>query len=176
MSSASDSTAPAPELPNLDDVVRNEYPHVYRFCYSLCANEGEAQDATQHAFLQLVKASASIKDWDRVRSWLFTVAKRAVMESHKKQRKMDQFSVVHDHEEAAALDTGAGDRADGISAVAALQKLEPNMREALSLFYLQQYSYEQIAAHTEAPLGTVMSRLHRGKQRLRVLMGIPQFQ
>ena len=171
-----DSISSATAALDLDEIVRTEYPHVYRFCYSLCADEGEAQDATQQAFLLLVKSASSIKEWEKVRSWLFTVARRSVLDVRTKQRKTAALNIDQDYSEEVAAETTASDRADSLSAVDALQKLEPNLREALSLFYLQQYSYEQIAAHTDSPLGTVMSRLHRGRQRLRVLMGIPQFQ
>lgn len=171
---ASDSPLPAKLTPDLDQIVRDEYPHVYRFCYSLCANVGDAQDATQHAFLTLVKHQDAIREWERVRSWLFTVAKRLVLDTRVRQQRLLPLPEEGSGVEMIANEIGAAEQLDGARAVAALQELDPPQREALALFYLQQCSYEEIASQTNTPLGTVMSRLHRGKLRLRVLLGIPQ--
>lgn len=162
------------DMPDLDQIVREHYAHVYRFCYSLCGNSGDAQDATQQTFLILVKQSNSIREWPRIRSWLFTVARRFTIELKIKQQKFTPLPEESSPDQFIAPAISAADSSDGARAVAALQELDPPQREALALFYLQECSYEEIATQTNTPLGTVMSRLHRGKQRLRSLLGIPQ--
>jgi RNA polymerase sigma-70 factor (ECF subfamily) len=56
---------------------------------------------------------------------------------------------------------------DGASVMAALQKLDETYRAPLALFYLEEHSYRDIAEILEIPIGTVMSRISRGKQLLR---------
>jgi RNA polymerase sigma-70 factor, ECF subfamily len=156
--------------PDLENVVREEYPHVYRFAVSLGGDSADAQDATQQAFLALVKSADDIRDWGSVRSWLFTSAKRAL---NRTRTKNARYQPMPEDAPEPAVEPSSN-LGDGARAVAALHQLEPEQREVLSLFYLQQNSYREIAAQTETPIGTVMSRLHRGKQRLRILLGIPE--
>jgi RNA polymerase sigma factor (sigma-70 family) len=61
----------------------------------------------------------------------------------------------------------AADRIDAAGALEALGKLEENFRAPLTLFYLRQFSYTEIAEILNVPIGTVMSRLSRGKTQLR---------
>ncbi len=160
---------------NLTAVVQEEYAHVYRFTLALTGSPEAAQDATQQAFLALTKYQSTIQDWSRIRSWLFTTARRAHLGAHSKLTRRGEVSLEdageeHFSEEAPDF---AG-RIDGAAAVVALQQLELSQREVLALFYLEDFSYEEIATQLEIPLGTVMSRLHRGKKRLAAILSDPQ--
>ena len=68
---------------------------------------------------------------------------------------------------AGVIGIAAEMMADANAAVAALRRLEEPFRSALVLFYLQEHSYREIAEILDAPIGTVMSRISRGKEMLR---------
>ena len=68
----------------------------------------------------------------------------------------------------------AADKIDAAAALEALGKLEENYRAPVTLFYLKQFSYTEIADVLNVPIGTVMSRLSRGKAQLRQLLSEKQ--
>lgn len=154
--------------PNLELVVRENYADVYRYCFSLTGKAEDAADAAQQAFLSLTRSQHSVQHWDRIRSWLFTTAKRHIFRQFERRQKKQEVSLDDDNipESAFAIDDQILERIDGASAVAALQSVDITFREVLVLFYLQQLSYEEISAELGVPIGTVMSRLYRGKRKL----------
>ena len=60
---------------------------------------------------------------------------------------------------------------DSITVMQALQRVDEHYRVSLAMFYLEDFSYKEIAEALEIPVGTVMSRLARGKAQLRVILG-----
>jgi RNA polymerase sigma-70 factor (ECF subfamily) len=154
--------------PSLDLVVRENYADVYRYCLSLTGNAEDAADAVQQSFLSLTRSQDSVQQWDRIRSWLFTTAKRFIFRQLERKQKKQEISLEDDliPESAFAIEDNILEKIDGDSAVAALQAVDITFREVLVLFYLQQLSYEEIATELGVPIGTVMSRLYRGKRKL----------
>jgi DNA-directed RNA polymerase specialized sigma24 family protein len=74
---------------------------------------------------------------------------------------------LHDAPEEAVSIAPNLDAFDGVSIMKTLREVEEPFRAALTLFYLEQFSYQEIADVLEVPIGTVMSRLSRGKAQLR---------
>lgn len=153
--------------PNFDDIVNAYYQPLYRFGYSLAKNEHEASDLVQQAFYIYAEKGAAIRDKCKVKSWLFTTLYRDFLGRRRKDRRMD-------HYEPEVLESVGGSEEphirrtmDGHLAVEALQEVDAVYREPLSLFYLKDFSYKEIAEVLDVPIGTVMSRLSRGKAQIR---------
>ncbi len=167
------SPSPIVTSTEFSDIVDQHYTQLYRFAYSLAKDAHTAADLTQQAFYVLADKGHQIRERARAKSWLFTTLHREFL----KQRRRDQrVSFVEDSE--VLLDPqdhhqGDADNAralDAATAVNALDQLDELYRAPLTLFYLQQVSYKEIAAILDIPIGTVMSRLSRGKAQLRKII------
>ncbi|MBN8247666.1 MAG: RNA polymerase sigma factor [Verrucomicrobia bacterium] len=155
---------------DLTSVVDAHYGDVFRFALSLARTESDACDLTQEAFWRLADKGRQIRDTRRVKSWLFTTVHREFLH----RRRRDTRHPTEDLETAApelpVIQPEMVERLDGAAALAALSRVEEVFRPPLALFYLEDYSYAEIAEILGIPIGTVMSRLSRGKARLHQLL------
>jgi RNA polymerase sigma-70 factor (ECF subfamily) len=99
---------------------------------------------------------------------LFSVLHRKFLDRHRRARRFpeEEFTEVVDESPARPAGTGL----DGAAVLRALGVLDEAFRAPLTLFYLEDLSYKEIAEVLDVPVGTVMSRLSRGKERLRELL------
>jgi RNA polymerase sigma-70 factor, ECF subfamily len=150
----------------VDELVEAHYRCLYAFAYRLSGSVQEAEDLTQEAFCQAQTKLDQLREWDRARSWLFTILRniylhrvRASKQSH--QLPMDEVGDVPDRlpDPLPAV--------DGEKLQEALNELPEGWRTPLILFYFEEFSYREIADQMNVPLGTVMSRLARAKAFLR---------
>ena len=139
--------------------------------YLLAKNETEAADLTQQTFLTLLKHQKEIRETEKVKTWLFTTLRRDFLRS---ARKCTAHPEVEFRPEAheAPIELGALRSVDSRSVLAALKTVEESYRLTLELFYLGELSHKEISAALGIPIGTVMSRLSRGKQELRRALGM----
>lgn len=151
---------------DITPVVDAHYGDVYRFALSLVREPADACDLTQEAFLRLATHGSRLRAAGKAKAWLLTTVYR---ESLKGRRYKDRHSTaaLEDLEaELPVVDPRVTDQLDGAVVLAALADLEESFRAPLALFYLEDYSYAEIAQILDIPVGTVMSRLSRGKARL----------
>ena len=153
-------------VPALDfeQLVEQFYTSLYRFALSLTREPCEAADLTQQTFFLWASRGHQLREQSKVKAWLFTSLYREFLRSERQRVREsgseDQVS------ELECLPTAAN-HLDGDAVVRALLDLEEMYRAPLSLFYLQEHSYKEIAETLNLPVGTVMSRISRGKARLR---------
>lgn len=153
-----------------EEIVKAYYEPLYRFAFSLVQREAEARDLTQDAFAQLGKKSHQLQERSKVKSWLFTTLYRAFVDSHRWKTRYPHVEADEAVNEMPASATEAGERIDAQSALQALKEVPEVFRVPLTLFYLDQHSYVEIADILGVPIGTVMSRISRGRAMLRQLM------
>jgi RNA polymerase sigma-70 factor (ECF subfamily) len=151
---------------DFDELVDRFYPMLYRFALSLARNEPDACDLTQHTFSVWASKGHLLRDPSKVKSWLFTTLYREFISTRRRENRWpkEEISSVENELPAAAPETV--DVLESGQVMAALQSLDETFRVPLVLFYLKEHSYEEIAQILEIPIGTVMSRLSRGKQKL----------
>ena len=146
---------------------------LYRFAWSLARNDAVAADLTQETFAIFARKLGSLRDAAKTRSWLFTTLYREFL----RLKRRDRFHAEVEPEALETLAPSIGpegeDRADEHAILIALRNLDDAYRAPLTLFYLQQHSYREIAEILKIPLGTVMSRISRGKARLREALDLP---
>jgi RNA polymerase sigma-70 factor (ECF subfamily) len=153
---------------SFDDVVNAHYESLYRFALSLTRREADACDLTQQTFYRWATKGGQLRDKSKAKSWLFTTLHREFLGQ---RRHEDRFPKV----EISTVDGGEFQtdsprpetQLDGASAMEALQRVDEIYRAPLALFYLEEHSYREIAGILEVPIGTVMSRISRGKELLR---------
>jgi RNA polymerase sigma factor (sigma-70 family) len=151
-------------------LVAAHYAQLYRFALSLARNEADASDLTQQAFYLLATKGTQIREASKAKSWLATTLYREFLNSRRRSTRFEHVSIEQDAAELPSANPDLARNLDGASALAALQNVPEPYRAPLSLFYLQDHSYQEIADILDIPIGTVMSRLSRGKTELRRLL------
>jgi len=153
--------------PDFQQLVDAHYASLYRFALSLARNENDAADLVQQTFTQWARKGHQLRDPSLAKTWLFTTLRREFLGT---VRKSARISDEPPAEEDASLEPEQAEAVDAEVVMERLQKLPLEYREPLVLFYLQDVSYAEIAEILEVPIGTVMSRLSRGKSRLRTML------
>lgn len=153
--------------PDFESAVDRFYAGLYRFALSLAHNEPEAWDLTQQTFSVFARKSHQVREPSKLKSWLFQTLYREFLGSRRRQARFPERDLEACHEELPPTTSTVAAEIDGKTVVRALQSLDEEHRAALTLFYLQDHSYREIAETLDIPIGTVMSRLARGKQALR---------
>jgi RNA polymerase sigma-70 factor, ECF subfamily len=145
---------------DLEAIVGRFYASLYRFALSLTKNEAEAGDLTQQTFYILAQRAHQIRDISKVKCWLFTTLRREflrVVRTQSNHPHVEFRPEIHDSPSISA---------DALRAL----DIEPTYRTAVELFYLSELSYKEIAETLDIPIGTVMSRLSRGKEHLKAIL------
>lgn len=159
-----------------EDVAQRYGRKIYTFAYRLTGNPDDAADLVQEVLLRVRKGLASYTPGS-FEGWLWRITRNAFLDGvRKKQRRPTQPLPDHD---GSML--GASPSPDEVlSAVrlsddvqSALLKLPYDYREAVVLCDVVGLSYQEIADATDVPVGTVRSRIHRGRTMLRGLLTWP---
>jgi RNA polymerase sigma-70 factor, ECF subfamily len=150
------------------DLVETYYAALYRFALSLARNSADASDLTQQTFFVWATKGQTLRDAAKAKTWLFTTLYREFL---RVRRRGARISAIEDltpaDQDPPDVDVDIVSRMDAQLVLEALQEVELVFREPLTLFYLQELSYTEIAEILAVPIGTVMSRLSRGKVHLR---------
>ncbi len=150
------------------ELVNTQYLPLYRFALDLTKNVADARDLAQQTFLIWAQKGTQLRDATKAKSWLFTTLHREFLRHRRHNRRVfawETLPAAVAEPEAPVTDLAL--TIDAVAAVEALQQIEDDYRIPLTLFYLESRSYKEIARLTRAPIGTVMTRLYRGKACLR---------
>ena len=158
-----------------DDVfnrlVLPEVDVMWRVAMSLTRNRADAEDLVQESLLRAYRAIDSF-DGRYPRAWLLTILRNTERNRHRRRRP----SLLNDPEiveergpatEADAVERRAEDREFDEAVTAALEELPENFRRVVELVDVDGLTYQEAADVLDVPLGTVMSRLHRARRRIR---------
>jgi RNA polymerase sigma-70 factor (ECF subfamily) len=169
-----------------EQLVRQYHRRVFSICYRFTGSSDEAQDLTQEAFIRMYR---SLDSYDIGRAafmtWVATLTRNLLIDNYRRskpQRQTDSLdSAGCDDPDAVPLAETLSDPSAGPEARlqarearelvhAALQKISPELREAVILRDLQDMDYKEIAAVLKVPEGTVKSRINRGRTELARLL------
>lgn len=149
----------------LDALVDRWHGPLWQYVRRMSADDDAAAETVQDVWLRVLRALPALRDPARLRAWLFSIARRALMD-----RLRDQYAApIDDVEiETLAADDDALEAAESSEALQhALAQLPVAARETLVLFYLHELSLGQIAEILSVPAGTVKSRLFNARALLR---------
>lgn len=157
---------------NIDtqELVDEYYQPLYRFAYSLAKNEADAVDLTQQTFFRWMKKGHQLRDEKKVKSWLFTTLHREFLSSRRRATKFPHIEMEMVESELPSVTTDAVGSMDADIVLEMLEQVDERFRDAVTLFFLKEHSYKEIAEILDVPIGTVMSRISRGKQQLKELL------
>ena len=159
---------------DFERVVDLHYASLYRFAFSLTRNESDASDLVQQAFYIWATKGHQLHDKSKVKSWLFTTLHREYLEKHRKIVRFPQVDLAEVEGELPGVGPASLNRIDGAAVLQALARVEQPFQAPVALFYLEDYSYPEIAEILKVPLGTVKSRISRGIAQLQQLMREPE--
>lgn len=162
----------------LEQLLRAHAGNVAAVCHHLAGSD--ARDATQESLEKVVRElSAFDASKGSFKSWSAMVA-RNVCRDRLRRRGLERQAFAADGDEIAGRAEGGIDperhaiaRQSAATLARALEGLPGPMREAIVMFHLGDASYEEIARALDVPMGTVMTWLHRGRQRLRAAIEEP---
>lgn len=160
--------------PSWEEVARHHGRKIYNFAYRLSGNRDDAQDLVQEVLLRVRRGLESYtpQSFD---GWLWRITRNAFLDEVRRRRRRPTSPYPDD-------DRGVGEPAPppeevlamvrlGEDIQAALLELPYEFREAVVLCDVVGLSYEEIAAAVEIPVGTVRSRIHRGRKMLKERLG-----
>jgi RNA polymerase sigma-70 factor (ECF subfamily) len=152
---------------SFEKFVDAHYRAAYGFAYNLCGNHNDACDITQQAFYLAQTRAHQLRDDSKRKQWLFTILHREFLRDHRRQASHPEVNLELSEPALPHITVDHATALDSKDLRAALQMLDEGHRTPVVLFYFNQLSYKEIADVLEVPIGTVMSRLARGKQILR---------
>lgn len=152
-------------------LVDAHYASLYRFALSLAKNSADAGDLVQETFFIWATKGSGLRELTKAKSWLFTTLYREFLRGRRRGARAVSLEELPPGEaDVPAEEVDRVRRMDAASVVSALQEVDEVFRAPLTLFYLDDLSYLEIADVLDVPIGTVMSRLSRGKAQLRAAL------
>lgn len=159
-------------------LVERHQTRVFNLCLRILGNREDAFDAAQETFMSALRKVDQFRGDAAFTTWLHRVAVNSCYDELRKQQRRPMLHVVApgDAEEPREAGPPSADHADEVTgsldAAAALTRVPEEFRVALVLADVQDLPYEQIARILEVPVGTVKSRVHRGRLALAKAMGL----
>src|SRR5229473_3202247 len=150
-----------------EQAVNSFYEPLYGFAYSLSGNDNDACELTQETFARLLSKSAQVREESKLKSWLFTTLYRVFLGWKSRERRLPHLEISSVEHELPPIAAELVDTMERDTVREALLEIDERYRAPLTLYYLEEHSYEEIAELLEIPIGTVMSRLSRAKALMR---------
>ena len=151
----------------METLLGRHYQSVYAVCRRIAGNDADADDATQEALLSIVRGLDRFAGDSRFSTWAYRIAVNACLDELRRRRRRPEPVELPDVE-VGAKDDAVVERLD---VDAALGRLPPEFRAAVVLRDLCALDYAEIAAVLDIPIGTVRSRIARGRTALIPLLG-----
>ncbi len=159
--------------PSWDEVVRDHADRVYRLAYRLSGNPHDADDLTQETFIRVFRSLASYQP-GTFEGWLHRITTNLFLDMVRRRSRLRMEGLPEDTDrlpdDAPSPEQVYSDSHLDPDLQAALDELPPEFRAAVVLCDVEGLSYEEIGATLAVKLGTVRSRIHRGRQALRAAL------
>jgi RNA polymerase sigma-70 factor (ECF subfamily) len=162
------------ELPSWEEIVRAHSARVYRLAYRLTGNQHDAEDLTQEVFVRVFRSLSSYTP-GTFEGWLHRITTNLFLDGARRRQRIrfeglgDDVAQRLQGSELSPAQAWDERHFDG-DIQAALRALPPDYRAAVVLCDIEGFSYEEIAATLGVKLGTVRSRIHRGRAQLRAAL------
>lgn len=165
-----DATGDRTAMPSWDELVRQHADRVYRLAYRLSGNQYDAEDLTQETFIRVFRSVQNYQP-GTFEGWLHRITTNLFLDMVRRRARVRIEALPEDYERVPGDGPNPeeiyNDAHLGADLQAALDSLPPEFRAAVVLCDIEGLSYEEIGATLGVKLGTVRSRIHRGRQALR---------
>jgi RNA polymerase sigma-70 factor, ECF subfamily len=159
------------EVPTWEAVARTHGRFLYNVAYRLTGNDDDAYDLVQEALLRVRKGLETYQPGS-MEAWLSRIVTNVFLDEVRRRRRRPVEALPEDPERLLPSSPGADEATDSLSddVQAALRRLPEDFRTAVVLCDVVGLSYEEIADALSVPVGTVRSRIHRGRRLLRTAL------
>jgi RNA polymerase sigma-70 factor (ECF subfamily) len=155
---------------DFERLVEAHHAALFRFAMSLARAEDEASELVQETFLTWATKGHQLSDSAKVKAWLFTTLHRDFLGKRRRQTRFPHLELDEAELELPEFEPGVTESLDWPVVLECLGKIDATFRAPVALFYLEDYSYNEIAAILDVPLGTVKSRIARGIAQLQLML------
>nr|WP_280502793.1 RNA polymerase sigma factor SigE [Nocardia farcinica] len=167
---AFDATGDRAVMPSWDELVREHADRVYRLAYRLSGDAQDAEDLTQETFIRVFRSLSNYQP-GTFEGWLHRITTNLFLDMVRRRNRIRMEALPEDYDRVPAEGPGPEqvyhDARLDPDLQSALDSLAPEFRAAVVLCDIEGLSYEEIGATLGVKLGTVRSRIHRGRQALR---------
>jgi RNA polymerase sigma-70 factor (ECF subfamily) len=150
-------------------LIEEQIPALRRYARMLTRDADDADDLVQDCLERALKAVWRFRGESDIRTWLFSILRNSFIDERRRKARRGPHLMIDDIE-PPFVDGDQSSLAEVRDVLAAIAALPVEQREVLLLVGVEGLSYEEAARVLRAPIGTVMSRLSRGRKRLRQLL------
>lgn len=158
------------EAEPMHSLISAQIPRLRRYARALLHDSAIADDLVQDTLERAWAKRALWREGSDLRAWLFTIMHNLFVNQFHRRARAPSFVAEYDEAQAIAASDSAEAGIALRDLAAALESLSPDLREVVFLVGVEQMSYQEVADLLAIPVGTVMSRLSRGRERLRTLL------
>ncbi|QCU89171.1 RNA polymerase sigma factor [Thiomicrorhabdus sediminis] len=167
-SKVADLFCAAKEKKRLNDILEKRYSRLYRLAYAWCHQRVMAEDLVQDTFLKALENRNDLSSLDHLDAWLAKIMHNLfldIMRTNKRWQWADENEIDELYAQACNETTLiAAQTTECICK--AMASLPFEQREAIALADIQGFTYQEISEITDTPIGTIMSRISRGRENL----------
>jgi RNA polymerase sigma-70 factor, ECF subfamily len=170
------AAAQAGDRSALDRLLRRHYDHVHAVCRRIAGSSRDADDAAQEAMIGIVRGLPRFDGRAQFSTWVYRIATNAALDELRRRKRRPSLALVDDDRPAEEASDPLAQRrveavADHLAIDAALDELPEEFRVAVVLRDVADLDYAEIAAALGIPVGTVKSRIARGRSQLASRLG-----
>lgn len=157
------------EDPHALQIQEHLLPHfdlIYRCAFRLARKPQDAEDLTQEAYFYAIKNFTQLNDLEKAKNWLFSILRNLFLkelEKNKKRTHIDFDVVSNTLSSTVNLENEFIKNETQLQVRQVLDKLDERLKKPIKMFYYERMAYKDIAESLSLPIGTVMSRIARGK-------------
>ena len=163
------------------DLAMEYMPALYTAALRMTRNPADAEDLVQETYLKAYRAFASFELGTNLKAWLYRILTNTYINTYRAKKRRPEIADVEDVEDLYLYRHLSGDQSPALGRSAedealdrftdtdvkeAIESLPDTFRMAVLLADVEGFSYKEIAEITDVPIGTVMSRIHRGRKAL----------
>jgi len=163
------------------DLAMEYMPALYTAALRMTRNPADAEDLVQETYLKAYRAFGSFELGTNLKAWLYRILTNTYINTYRAKKRRPEIADVEDIEDLYLYRRLSGDQTPGLGRSAeeealerftdtdvkeAIESLPDTFRMAVLLADVEGFSYKEIAEITDVPIGTVMSRIHRGRKAL----------
>lgn len=149
-------------------LLEEQIPALRRYAFALVRDAAAADDLVQDCLERALSRWYLRRAEGDLRAWLFTILRNLYINAYRARKRRDASTAIDEAPSSIAPEQEAGLQARDV--LAAIDQLPEEQKSLLLLIGVEDFSYEQAARVLAIPIGTVMSRLSRARQRLRMLI------